>query len=132
MPVSGKSEFEVAEILAGTAIFLSVSHREGFFLPSAEAMACGCIVVGYHGGGAREYLRPEFSYLVADGDILGLVSTVEEVIAALESNPEGMAEKARAASRFIRDNYSLAREERGVVDFWAGISERGEMCPKRL
>lgn len=122
VPLAGMPESELAAVLSETGIFLSVSHREGFFLPAAEAMACGCIVVGYHGGGAREYMRPELSYPVADGDILGLVSAVEEVAAALESSPESMAEKARAASRFIRDHYSLAREEREVVEFWAGVS----------
>ena len=37
--------------LRESAIFLSFSLREGLPLPPAEAMACGCVVIGFHGFG---------------------------------------------------------------------------------
>lgn len=116
--IHGKKEAEVAEILGETAIFLSFSNREGFFLPSAEAMACGCIVAGYHGGGGREYLLPEHSYPVIDGDVLGCVEAVERIVRARRSEPGRIEEQALAAARFVEDNYSLAREESDVTSFW--------------
>lgn len=122
--IQGRSEAEMAEILGETAIFLSFSNREGFFLPSAEAMACGCIVAGYDGGGGREYLRPELSYPVADGDIRGFVETVEQIIHARRSDPAQVEEQARAAARFVADNYSLAREESDVTSFWRDLTGR--------
>jgi glycosyl transferase family 1 len=39
--------------------FLSLSHKESFGLPPLEAMACGCIVAGFHGDGGREYMIPK-------------------------------------------------------------------------
>ena len=43
-------------------IFLTFSNQEGFGLPPVEAMACGCLVVGYHGHGGKEFLKPEWSF----------------------------------------------------------------------
>ena len=48
---------EVACALQDSLLFLSCGHPEGFGLPLAEAIACGCLVVGYHGLG-RPRLRP--------------------------------------------------------------------------
>ena len=40
---------EIANALKESLIYLSCGHPEGFGLPLAEAIACGCLVVGYHG-----------------------------------------------------------------------------------
>ena len=47
--IDGKSEYETAELLRSCAIFLSFSEQEGFGMPPAEAMACGCHVIGFTG-----------------------------------------------------------------------------------
>ncbi len=38
--------------------FLSLSPREGFGMMQVEAMAAGCAVVGFHGGGGAQFMRP--------------------------------------------------------------------------
>jgi glycosyltransferase involved in cell wall biosynthesis len=45
----------VEEIYNRAAIFLCSSHTEGFALPPAEAMACGCAVVSTDCGGIRDF-----------------------------------------------------------------------------
>jgi glycosyltransferase involved in cell wall biosynthesis len=55
VPIEGRTWKEVADILRESLIFLAFQRDEGFGLPPAEAMACGCIVVGYVGQGAAEY-----------------------------------------------------------------------------
>ena len=40
---------EIAKKMQAALIYLSCGHPEGFGLPLAEAIACGCLVVGYHG-----------------------------------------------------------------------------------
>ena len=57
-PITGMSELEVSARLRKTKIFVSLSEHEGFGLPAAEAMASGCYVVGYAGGGGREFFDP--------------------------------------------------------------------------
>ena len=49
------SESELVEIYNRTGIFVSSSFAEGFGLPAAEAMACGCAIVTTDCGGNREY-----------------------------------------------------------------------------
>ena len=51
--INGRSERETAELLRSCTIFLSFSEQEGFGLPPAEAMACGCYVIGFTGLGGR-------------------------------------------------------------------------------
>jgi hypothetical protein len=41
-------------------LFVNLDYQEGFGLPSAEAMASACTVIGYHGMGGKEFYRPEF------------------------------------------------------------------------
>ena len=49
---------EVALALQEALLFLSCGHPEGFGLPLAEAIACGCLVVGYHGLAGRDFATP--------------------------------------------------------------------------
>lgn len=56
--LDGLSQDRVAEELGRSAVFLSLGHRESFGLPPVEAMAAGCVVVGFHGGGGLEYATP--------------------------------------------------------------------------
>ena len=51
------SHASIAERLNGAQLFLAFGHPEGFGLPIAEAMAAGCWVVGYSGGGGQELFR---------------------------------------------------------------------------
>src|SRR5262249_9529928 len=54
-----KSEDEVADIMGRSALFLSLAYMESFALAPVEAMASGCIVVGYTGTGGLEYATPQ-------------------------------------------------------------------------
>lgn len=44
----------VAATLATSTVFVALGHSESFGLPVAEALAAGCLVVGYDGGGGHE------------------------------------------------------------------------------
>ena len=55
----------VADIYNGSSIYLSPSWTEGWGLPSAEAMACGCAVVSADNGGIRDFGVPGKTVLLA-------------------------------------------------------------------
>jgi glycosyltransferase involved in cell wall biosynthesis len=123
VPFINMPQSDVAQIYRDSLIFLSFGYPEGFGLPAAEAMACGCIVVGFHGGGGREFFQPAFSYPIDQGDIVGFAKTVEEVIRTYEREPEAIATMGKMASSYIHDNYSTALEEKEVVAAWNSILE---------
>ena len=52
------SQEEVARCFASCHIFLCAAFPEGFGLPPLEAMASGCVPVGFTGFGGWEYMRP--------------------------------------------------------------------------
>jgi glycosyltransferase involved in cell wall biosynthesis len=116
--IADRTEAETATILRESAIFLSSGHPEGFGLPAAEAMLAGCIVVGYHGYGGREFLTEELAFPVDVGDVVAFADRVAEILRELESRPDALRVRAEKASRFIADNYSLEREERDLLAIW--------------
>ena len=66
MPIENKSRNEVAKILQESQLFVNLVYQEGFGLPSAEAMACGCPVIASNcaslpevAGGAALLFSPE-------------------------------------------------------------------------
>ncbi len=124
-PIDGLSEEGVAQILRESSIFLSFGFPEGFGLPPAEAMACGCVVAGFHGGGGKEFFWPEFSYPVPQEDITGYVATVERVIDLFNNEPETMKRKGIKASEFIGANYSLDKESKTVIAAFQAILQSG-------
>jgi glycosyltransferase involved in cell wall biosynthesis len=65
----------VADVYNGSSIYLCPSHAEGWHLPPAEAMACGCAVVSTAIDGVSDYARDEQTALlspVRDPDALAV------------------------------------------------------------
>ena len=124
VPIEGLSEKQTARIMQESLMFLSFGYPEGFSLPPAEAMACGCIVVGYHGMGGREYFKPEFCFPVEMGDILSFAQTVSTVLSLHREEPETIRRMARRASDFIRQTYSPERERDDILDCWRFIMDQ--------
>ena len=57
-PLHNMTPEQVAAGLASSMVYLASGFPEGFGLPPAEAMAAGCLVVGFTGFGGWEYMRP--------------------------------------------------------------------------
>jgi hypothetical protein len=119
--IDGRSEAETAELLRTARLFLSFSFREGFGLPPLEALACGCIVVGYHGFGGREYFHPPFAIAVEDGDIAAFVRTVEATIHNIDTDPQYADSLAAAASRFVSERYPVEAEKQELLNIFGPL-----------
>lgn len=105
----------VAEILRESEIFLSFSHQESFGLPPAEAMACGCIVIGYHGQGGKEFFKADLTYPIEQSNLMDYTECVGKVIKQFETNPLKMQEIGRQASQFILNQYSKSNQEKSIL-----------------
>jgi len=133
-PIDGLSEADVAASLRDSAIFLSTCHDEGFGLPPLEAGASGCVVVGYTGYAASEFMLSEYCYPIAQGDVLGFARTLERVMAEFDADPQKLREQAADYAEFIRTRYSKELESSSVVDAWnqlcGPIAQRRAKAPQ--
>ena len=117
--IDGKSEEAVAKILKESALFLSFNHKEGFGLPPAEAMACGCVVIGYRGEGGKEYFNENFCFPIKDGDIIEFIKKIEFVTS--NHSFQNLLEIGQKASDFILSNYNSDIEKNDVISIWQKI-----------
>jgi hypothetical protein len=114
--IQGLSHTSVAELLGESALALSVSLAEGFGLFSLEAMASGCVVVGFTAGGGRDFMRDGVNCMIApDGDEARVVGALEE---SMERIRRGLAKPLLAAALDTARQFSPAIERRRVLDFW--------------
>jgi hypothetical protein len=115
------TEEESARILRESQIFMSLCTYEGSPLPPLEAMACGCIVIGYHGRGGAEYVNDNWAFPIEAEDVVGFAQTLEQILHGLRTNPAPLLDKARRASEFVSSTYTLQREEQDILDAWTHI-----------
>jgi glycosyltransferase involved in cell wall biosynthesis len=121
VPVDNLTQEEVAQIYQDSLIFLSFSKREGFGLPPAEAMACGCIVIGYSGNGGDEFFHEDLCFKINEGDLLHYAQTVESVIEEYLTDPARLDKLRRRASDYILQTYSKDKTESILLDVWNEI-----------
>lgn len=103
---------EVAELMRRAAVLVHISTvPETFGRVCAEAMASGCVVVGFDRGATPEVLG-DTGICVRAGD---LAATAEACLGLLE-DPERRAALARAARRRSESEFQAARAAREGAD----------------
>lgn len=120
-PLQGLSHDQVAERLNGARLFLAFGHPEGFGLPIAEAMAAGCWVVGYSGGGGRELFRFGASEEVAFGDWPAFVTAVQRALKAFAEQPRETEFRLQRQALAVRSLYSHGQERASIDAAWQRI-----------
>jgi Glycosyl transferases group 1 len=118
--IEDRTEADTARLLRSCAIFLSFSAQEGFGLPPAEAMACGCYVVGFPGLGGREYFDSTFSCPIEDGDVLAFAKATAGV---LSEDRAILATRGRRASEYVLARYSLDGQRDDLLAFFGTMLE---------
>ena len=97
------SESQVVEALGRTSVFVALGISEGFGLPVAEALAAGCLVVGYPAGGGEELFEAPGTWRIDDARPQLLADQALELVDVPAGDP------VRAAARdWIRERYSPA------------------------
>lgn len=112
-----KTQHEAAEIMAESDIFLSLSHQESFGLPPLEAMACGCLVAGFHGDGGREYMTSENGWWAETGDWQACVDGLAGALDLLQTGGSALVDRRKAMASTV-DQYSPARMKEALLTFW--------------
>lgn len=134
--IHGQDHSGVAGILKASHIFLATGFPEGFALPPLEAMACGCLPVGFSGFGGWEYMKqispdawrpwwpvpdnpwPGNGFWTPDADALATALALEEAVKLWTvSGPELQA--ALNTGQETAQAYSLKRQQERIIDLWA-------------
>lgn len=111
--VNNLSSQELLPIYNQHQIFVNLGYPEGFCRPAAEAMACGCVVVGFTGGGGSDFMKHgRNSFIASDGN-------EDELIAALDHVLHGMSQDhlddvSLVARTSIRSIYTKAAQAKDL------------------
>jgi glycosyltransferase involved in cell wall biosynthesis len=110
--ITAKSEDESAEILGRCAVLLSLCERECVPLTALEAMASGCIVVGFHGYGGQEYATDDNGIWLRPDHLEETADALADALAGVEADSvrsHGLRAAALAtAQRFNRGETEAA------------------------
>lgn len=107
------SESDLAELYNSASIYLCSSAAEGFALPPAEAMACGCALATTDCGGNREYAEHEKTALVSDPD--DLESLVNNVLQLLSD--EELRFRIASAGRDRITEFTWQKSTQQLIEF---------------
>lgn len=103
---------EIAKIYHSSDVFVSPSAMETFGMALVEAQACGTPVAAFDVGGVRDAVSPECEpYLVANGDMEGLLNAVESI--------EGRVDRKWAQERF--EASVIAKRQLNVYSCFAEV-----------
>jgi glycosyltransferase involved in cell wall biosynthesis len=113
------SEEEMAGFYQEADIFMALGFPEGFALPPLEAMACGCAVVGFTGGGGVEHMKDGETALVApDGDVPALSRVLRRVL-----EDEALREKLRQGGLAKSREFGIERMQRELTAFARRVAD---------
>lgn len=150
--IHGRTHAEVAELLRASQVFLATGFPEGCPLPPLEALASGCLLVGFAGFGGWDYMRqalpggvtpwwptpagntdadgaalPPNGYIAADADVVAAGLALERAVRLAATGGPELAALRRAGLATARA-YSLDRQRETVLALWARVAG-GELFP---
>jgi len=120
----GKNHREVASLMSKADLFMSFGTVESFGLAAAEAMASGCIVIGYHGGVPEEFFNPLWSYPVRPLDHLGYLHAFQQLKNDRTRAPEFVEQKRQLGRAHIERNFSPKREAQALQQIFEAVLQR--------
>ena len=112
---------EYAELLGRSAIFLATASYEGFPRTVVEAMACGCICMGFDGLCGREIIvgsgEGQNFIGVENGDFIELSKRLADVLDRF-GKPDPELETIRDNALKTAGRFTPEAEKRSVLEFW--------------
>jgi hypothetical protein len=124
--IEDAGEAEVAEALAGSALFLSLSRLESVGMAPLEAMACGCLVAGFTGVGGQVYATADNGFWVPEDDC---VAAADALAQAAETAKAGGPELKRRidAGYATAEQWSHARFRLALEAAWMRLAPEARL-----
>ena len=105
------NEKELKNKFLKSKIFLSFSHFEGFGLPPLEAALAGNKVIGYDGGGGKEYWKDPIFTKINYGEIYEFG---EKIIKSINQYNSSWIKKTNIQRLSLAKKYSLDSEKKSL------------------
>jgi hypothetical protein len=125
VPIADCTERQVADILADSAVYLSLCRFEAYPLSLLEALASGCIVAGFTGFGGRIYATSANGFWAAEDDCLDCATQLHRAVAMVAAAGNAYYEMSNVAITDAR-KHNRKKFDRRVVEFWRGFLDRLE------
>jgi len=115
------TEEQVAETLATSDLFLSLSKLEAVGLTPLEAMASGALCTGFTGIGGRDFATPDNGFWVDEDDCVAAVDALAQAADLLASGGPELAHRLEAG-RETAHEWSYARFRRALEETWMRLA----------
>jgi hypothetical protein len=126
LPLRGMDEAIYAQHLREATVYLATTMQEGMHVSVLEAMACGCLVVGYAGVGGHVYMVGEGDrqncVLVENGNLPMLGETLEQVLLNLHIDHHHYDRIINNAVRSTQPYQDMEAEARDLKTFFERFS----------
>ena len=117
---------DYARVLRESKIYLTTSTAEGFPLPILEAMACGCLCIGFDGVGGKDFIvesGPQQNFVLAKSmNLIDLSGKLAELVEMIKRNDPAI-ETIRQNALATAAKFSLEIEKKSVLEFWQSFFE---------
>lgn len=97
------TEAQTAQAMKDSAICLFLGRLEACPLTALEAMSCGCLLVGFHGGGGRDYAHEENGFWYSPEDLIGVVDALYKAV-------RGLLEQDPKIWQIINNGYKISQD----------------------
>ena len=122
MDLNNLSLADYASHLRKADIWLTTALEHGFPRSTLEAMACGCLCMGFTGTCGKDIIDPGTNFIaVPDGDLFALTKKLVQTIGAMARHSPKI-HKTIAGGLETANAYSLEREEQSLVDIWQELT----------
>lgn len=112
---------DLAALYNAHAVFMSASLGEGWALPPAEAMACGCAVVCTDIGGHADYAKQEQTALLVPPEN---AEALAQAVSRLFNNDTLRLALATRAHQFITTHYDWDRSVHELLQYFTACQNK--------
>lgn len=115
--INNVTERELANALAPAALYLALPRLETCGLTTLEAMACGCVCVGFTGGGGRDYAHARNGFWVEEDACMACVQELRRAVEIVRAQGEQYQEFVQAGLETAH-YYRRERLAKKLHAFW--------------
>ena len=117
---------DYAQVLRESKIYLTTSAFEGFPRSIIEAMACGCICIGFHGIGGKDYIiesgRQQNFVLAESMNFIDLSKKLAELVEMIKHKDPRVG-VIRQNALATAAGFSPESEKKSILEFWRTFFE---------